>query len=76
MHNEGPTMASLLRKSCQVTHFKNSHGWIETPDGRFFKPESAKIQFIKGFHKPLISRQKVNKGFSAKLAGFIKDFFK
>ncbi|OYC61678.1 hypothetical protein RX33_00277 [Escherichia coli] len=43
-----PSFASLLRNGCQVTHCKSTRGWIETPDGRYFKPEPAKVQFIKG----------------------------
>jgi hypothetical protein len=45
------------------SHTKNSRGWLETPDGRFFKPEPAKVQFIKGKNKPFIYTQRINKGF-------------
>ncbi|WP_439413098.1 phage filamentation protein Fil family protein [Enterobacter ludwigii] len=62
MHDELPSFASLLTKSCQVTHFKNSRGWIETPDERFFKPEPSRIQFIKGKDKPYIYTERINKG--------------
>lgn len=72
MHDDGPTLASLLRNGCQVTHFKNSRGWLETPDGRFFKPEPAKVQFIKGLNKPFVYVQKVNKGFATALTEIIK----
>lgn len=62
MHDEGPSLASLLKHGCQVTHFKNSRGWLETPDGKFFKPEPGKVQFIKGMSKPFVYTKKINKG--------------
>nr|WP_314602195.1 phage filamentation protein Fil family protein [uncultured Enterobacter sp.] len=62
MHDEGPSLASLLKHGCQVTHFKNSRGWLETPDGQFFKPEPCKVQFIKGMSKPFVYTKKINKG--------------
>lgn len=62
MHDEGPSLASLLKHGCQVTHFKNSRGWLETPDGKFFKPEPSKVQFIKGMSKPFVYTKKINKG--------------
>lgn len=49
-----PSVASLLRNSHQVTHFKPSRGWIETPDGRFYKPKPEKVKFIKDEIKPVI----------------------
>ncbi|QEM92731.1 hypothetical protein FEI17_19820 [Kosakonia radicincitans] len=72
MHDDGPTLASLLRNGCQVTHFKNSRGWLETPDGRFFKPEPTKVQFIKGLNKPFVYVQNINKGFATALVELIK----
>lgn len=62
MHDEGPSLASLLKHGCQVTHFKNSRGWLETQDGQFFKPEPSKVQFIKGMSKPFVYTKKINKG--------------
>ncbi|ECK8241752.1 hypothetical protein FR257_11950 [Salmonella enterica subsp. enterica] len=70
-----PSFASLLRNGCQVTHCKASRGWIETPDGRFFKPEPNKVQFIKGMNKPFIYTQKINKGVFAALIKLIKRYF-
>ena len=72
MHDDSPTLASLLRNGCQVTHFKNSRGWLETPDGRFFKPEPAKVQFIKGLNKPFMYVRKVNTGIATVLTELIK----
>lgn len=70
-----PSLASLLRNGCQVTHFKSSRGWIETPDGRFFKPEPNKVQFIKGMNKPFIYTQEINKGLIKTLINSIKRYF-
>ncbi|HHT0319737.1 phage filamentation protein Fil family protein [Raoultella planticola] len=68
-----PSLAGLLKQVCQVTHFSNSRGWIETPDGRFFKPEPNKVRFIKEMDKPFIYTRKINKGV---LSAFIKVFKK
>ncbi|HED4077933.1 phage filamentation protein Fil family protein [Raoultella planticola] len=68
-----PSLAGLLKQGCQVTHFSNSRGWIETPDGRFFKPEPNKVRFIKEMDKPFIYTRKINKGV---LSAFIKVFKK
>ncbi|EDT6692646.1 hypothetical protein AH716_002308 [Salmonella enterica subsp. enterica] len=70
-----PSLASLLRNGCQVTHCKSSRGWIETPDGRFFKPEPNKVQFIKGRDKPYVYTQKINKGVLISLMKLIKRYF-
>ncbi|KFB99662.1 hypothetical protein GTGU_04101 [Trabulsiella guamensis ATCC 49490] len=75
MNDEAPSVASLLRRSGQVTHFKNSRGWIETPDGRFFKPEPSKVQFIDGKNKPYISAN-INKCFLRGIAEFLRKRFK
>lgn len=72
MHNEGPSLASLLTQGCQVTHYRNTRGWIECPDGRFFKPEPNKVRFIKGMNKPFVYTKKINKGLFSILAGMIK----
>lgn len=72
MNDNAPSLASLLKHGCQVTHFKNSRGWLETPDGRFFKPEPTKVQFIKGKNKPFIYTKKINKGFLFTLAELFK----
>lgn len=72
MHDECPSLASLLKRGCQVTHFKNSRGWLETPDGRFFKPEPTKVQFIKGKNKPFIYTRRINTGVLFILAGLFK----
>jgi hypothetical protein len=47
MHDEGPSLASLLKHGCQVTHFKNSRGWLETPDGRFLSPNRRRFNLSK-----------------------------
>ncbi|HCM1923081.1 TPA: DUF2724 domain-containing protein [Salmonella enterica subsp. salamae serovar 16:m,t:e,n,x] len=70
-----PSFAGLLRGSCQITHYHNSRGWIETPDGRFFKPDPCKVQFIKGRNKPFIYTQKINKGVLNSLIRLIKRHF-
>ncbi|MBA7968554.1 MULTISPECIES: phage filamentation protein Fil family protein [Citrobacter] len=62
MNNNAPSLASLLRQGCQVTHCRNTRGWIECPDGRFFKPEPNKVRFIKGMSKPFVYTKKINKG--------------
>lgn len=66
-----PSFASLLRNGCQVTHCAATRGWIETPDGRYFKPEPNKVRFIKGMSKPFVYTKKINKGFFNKLIKFI-----
>ncbi|TPW60948.1 phage filamentation protein Fil family protein [Klebsiella aerogenes] len=71
MKDSAPSFASLLRHGCQVTHFANNRGWIETPDGHFFKPEPNKVRFIKEMSKPFVYTKKINKGlFSALLKVF------
>ncbi|EOV8483937.1 phage filamentation protein Fil family protein [Klebsiella aerogenes] len=72
MKDNVPSFASLLRHGCQVTHFANTRGWIETPDGRFFKPESNKVRFIKGMSKPFVYTKKINKGLFDALLKAIK----
>ncbi len=67
-----PSIASLLKHGCQVTHFRNTRGWIETPDGRFFKPEPNKVRFIKEMNRPFIYTQKINKGIAAALINALK----
>lgn len=42
-----PSLASLLTHGQQITHRQHQRGWIETPDGRFFQPKAADVQFIK-----------------------------
>ncbi|GAB2927922.1 phage filamentation protein Fil family protein [Hafnia psychrotolerans] len=73
MSNYAPSFASMLKKGCQVTHHRHVNGWIETPDGRFFKPEPTKVQFIKGMSKPFVYTKKINKGL---FASFISLFNK
>jgi hypothetical protein len=46
-NDEGPSLASLLKHGCQVTHFKNSRGWLETPDGRFLSPNRRRFNLSK-----------------------------
>lgn len=67
-----PSLASLLKHGCQVTHFKPTNGWIETPDGRFFKPEPNKIRFIKGMSMPFVYTKKINKGLFSALVKFFR----
>lgn len=62
MNDNAPSLASLLRQGCQVTHHRNTRGWIECQDGRFFKPEPNKVRFIKGMSKPFVYTKKINKG--------------
>lgn len=42
MSNNIPSLAGLLKHGCQVTHFGNTRGWIETPDGRFLNQSQTK----------------------------------
>lgn len=73
MNNENaPSLASLLKQGCQVTHFRNSRGWIETPDGRHFKPEPDRVRFIKGMNKPFVYTKKINKGLFNVLLGLFR----
>ncbi|EPA9245287.1 phage filamentation protein Fil family protein [Yersinia enterocolitica] len=61
-----PSIPSILKSHCKIIHFKPLRGWIETPDGRFFKPDPNKVRFIKGVSKPFVYTKKTNKGlFSA-----------
>lgn len=66
---QAPSLASLLKQGCQVTHFKNNHGWLETPDGRFFQPKVADVQFIKGCRKPFMSNPRNKRRWFAWLMG-------
>ena len=50
------SLASLLVKQQQVTHYRHQHGWLETPDGRHFQPNAREVQFIKGCRTPFIAR--------------------
>lgn len=72
MKSNDPSLASLLKQGCQVTHYRNTRGWIECPDGRFFKPEPNKVRFIKGMSKPFVYTKKINKVLFNTLAGFFK----
>ena len=72
MNEEIPSLASLLKNGCQVTHYRNTRGWIECPDGRFFKPEPNKVRFVKEMSKPFIYTKKINKGVRATLARAFK----
>ncbi|HHR0842553.1 TPA: phage filamentation protein Fil family protein [Klebsiella aerogenes] len=68
MNDNIPSIAGLLKHGCQVTHFANTRGWIETPDGRFFKPEPNKVHFIKSMSKPFVYTKKINKGLFAAMS--------
>ncbi|MEL0552932.1 phage filamentation protein Fil family protein [Raoultella lignicola] len=72
MSNNIPSLAGLLKHGCQVTHFSNTRGWIETPDGRFFKPEPNKVRFIKEMSKPFVYTKKINKGLLGVLLNILK----
>ena len=74
MNEEIPSLASLLKNGCQVTHYRNTRGWIECPDGRFFKPEPNKVRFVKEMSKPFIYTKKINKGVLATLARAFNKF--
>jgi hypothetical protein len=43
---------------------------------KIFKPEPAKVQFIKGKNKPFIYTQRINKGFLLALAELFKKLIK
>ncbi|QQU56457.1 phage filamentation protein Fil family protein [Serratia liquefaciens] len=75
MNDNTPSFASLLKHGCQVTHYRHSHGWIECPDGRFFKPEPNKVRFIKGMNKPFVYTKKINKGLFNSLAILLRKLF-
>ncbi|EQB4445697.1 MAG: phage filamentation protein Fil family protein [Pluralibacter gergoviae] len=76
MNNENaPSLASLLKQGCQVTHFRNSRGWIETPDGRHFKPEPNKVRFVHGMNRPFVYTPKINKSVAAVIARALKKLF-
>ncbi|MFQ6246977.1 phage filamentation protein Fil family protein [Yersinia enterocolitica] len=62
MNEPTPSIPSILKSHCEVTHFKPLRGWIETPDGHFFKPDPNKVRFIKGMSKPFVYTKKINKG--------------
>ncbi|WP_339327350.1 phage filamentation protein Fil family protein [Erwinia amylovora] len=62
-------MASLLTHGCQVTHYRHSRGWIETPDGRYFQPNAINVHFLKGCRKPLIARHRRKPRWFARLMG-------
>ena len=72
MNEEIPSLASLLKNGCQVTHYRNTRGWVECPDGRFFKPEPNKVRFVKEMSKPFIYTKKINKGVLTTLARAFK----
>ncbi|UWS30649.1 phage filamentation protein Fil family protein [Erwinia pyrifoliae] len=67
-----PSMASLLKHGCQVTHYRHSRGWIETPDGRYLQPEANKVHFIKGMSKPFVCAEKINKGLFSRLLSLFR----
>ncbi len=72
MNDNTPSLASLLKHGCQVTHYSNTRGWIETPDGRFFKPEPNKVRFIKEMNKPFFYTAKINKGLLSAVIHLLK----
>ncbi|MGK0603035.1 phage filamentation protein Fil family protein [Yokenella regensburgei] len=66
---ECPSLASLLTHGQQVTHHKHHRGWIETPDGRFFQPKAADVQFVKHCRLPFMSRPRNKRRWFARLMG-------
>ena len=72
MNDNAPSLASLLKHGCQVTHYRNTRGWIECPDGRVFKPEPNEVRFIKGMSKPFVYTKKINKGLFSALASLFR----
>ncbi|OAT26558.1 putative phage protein [Buttiauxella ferragutiae ATCC 51602] len=64
-----PSLASLLVQGQQVTHHRHQRGWIETPDGRFFQPKAADVQFINGRKLPFMSRPRNKRRWFARLMG-------
>lgn len=58
-------------------HTSKTHaaGWKHQTED-FFKPEPAKVQFIKGKNKPFIYTQRINKGFLLTLAELFKKLIK
>lgn len=64
-----PSFASLLTKGQQITHRAHTRGWIETPDGRFFQPKAADVQFIKHCRLPFMTRPRNKRRWFARLMG-------
>ncbi|NJC99688.1 phage filamentation protein Fil family protein [Candidatus Erwinia dacicola] len=66
---QAPSFASLLTTSCGITHRRHVRGWIETPDGQFFQPKAADVQFVKGCRLPYMSRPRNKRRWFARLMG-------
>ncbi len=64
-----PSLASLLTHGQQITHRQHQRGWIETPDGRFFQPKAADVQFVKNCRLPFMSRPRNKRRWFSRLMG-------
>ncbi|AJJ62569.1 phage filamentation protein Fil family protein [Yersinia aldovae] len=67
--NQCPSLAAVLTNGQQVTHYRNQRGWIETPDGRFYQPKAAEVQFIKGCRFPFMTKPRAKPRWWARLMG-------
>lgn len=67
--NQCPSLAAMLVNGQQVTHYRNQHGWIETPDGRYFQPKASEVQFIKGCRFPFMAKPRSKPRWWARLMG-------
>ncbi|WP_145538477.1 phage filamentation protein Fil family protein [Yersinia kristensenii] len=74
MNEPIPSIPSILKSHCEVTHFKPLRGWIETPDGRFLKPDPQKVRFIKEESKPVIYTCESNKRLKRIICNFLKKY--
>ncbi|EPD2924119.1 phage filamentation protein Fil family protein [Escherichia coli] len=52
-----------------MTHRQHQRGWIETPDGRFFQPKAADVQFVKNCRVPFMSRPRNKRRWFSRLMG-------
>lgn len=64
-----PSLAAMLTNGQLVTHSLHQRGWIETPDGQFFQPKAADVQFIKGCRIPFMTRPRKKRRWFARLMG-------
>lgn len=69
-----PSLASLLTNGQpenrgQVTQRFHYHGWIETPDGRNFQPNSIDVSFIKDRRTPYMAKPRYKRRWFARLMG-------
>jgi len=67
MTTQCPSLASMLINSQPITHCQHKHGWIETPDGRHFKPDARKVKFIKGSRIPVMEKRRIKQNWLSRL---------